>query len=150
MEPNERFLYFRTPANEDLDNPPTNDSILLPVSKITGMHAMSDSTACADHIFIYFESVANIWAAGDDEVVKSDSIKLTINQGSSFTVMEAIVSAINATGAAYQDGFIHVADDTTTTVGATSLEGDDVTRDPIYLHPDITNCGTIAIAAENS
>ena len=73
-----------------------------------------------------------------------------ITAGQSFNVMQAIVDAINATGAAYQDGYIVIADDATTTVGASSIEGNNATKDAIYIHSGITSCGAITVTAANS
>tara|TARA_R100001463_G_scaffold15290_3_gene39952 strand:+ start:712 stop:1143 length:432 start_codon:yes stop_codon:yes gene_type:complete len=141
----EKFLYFRNVTDEDDDDAITADSVLVPVSKITGMlpNDGGSTSGAANQIEIFFESMNNIQAAGNDEVVKSDSVIIEVNQGSSFAVMSAIVDAMNATGAAYQDGYIVVADDVTT-------DFDGTTRDAVYLVPDITGCGTIAIAAANS
>tara|TARA_R100000353_G_scaffold111603_1_gene80011 strand:+ start:454 stop:885 length:432 start_codon:yes stop_codon:yes gene_type:complete len=141
----EKFLYFRNVANEEDDDAITGDSVLVPVSKITGMlpNDGGATSGAANQIEIFFESMNNIQTAGAGEVVKSDSVTIEINQGSSFAVMSAIVDAINATGAAYQDGYIVVADDAT-------IDFDDSVRDAVYLVPDITGCGTIAIAGANS
>ena len=64
--------------------------------------------------------------------------------------MQAIVDAINGTGVSYTDGYIVVADDATTTVGASSIEGNNATKDAIYIHSGITSCGAISVAAANS
>ena len=148
----EKYLYFRPVADEDDDDAITADSVLVPVSKITGFYPSNSGSAgtAADELTIYFDSINNIQTAGNDEVVKSDSVLLNITAGQSFNVMQAIVDAINATGTAYQDGYIVVADDATTTVGATSIEGNNATKDAIVLHSGITSCGAITVAAANS
>ena len=148
----EKYLYFRTVTDEDDDDAITADSVLVPVSKITGFYPSNSGQAgeAADELTIFFESVNNIQTAGDNEVVKSDSVLLNITAGESFNVMQAIVDAINATGAAYQDGYIVIADDATTTVGASSIEGNNATKDAIYIHSGITSCGAITVAGANS
>ena len=148
----EKYLYFRTTTDEDNDDAITADSVLVPVSKITGFYPSNSGSAgtAADELTIYFDSINNIQTAGDNEVVKSDSVLLNITVGQSFNVMQAIIDAINATGAAYQDGFIVVADDATATVGASSIEGNDAAKDAIVLHSGITSCGAITVAAANS
>ena len=148
----EKYLYFRTVADEDDDDAITADSVLVPVSKINGCYPSNSGSAgtAADELTIFFESINNIQTAGDNEVVKSDSVLLNITAGQSFNVMQAIVDAINATGAAYQDGYIVIADDATTTVGASSIEGNNATKDAIYIHSGITSCGAITVTAANS
>ena len=148
----EKNLYFRTVADEDNDDAITADSVLVPVSKITGFYPSNSGSAgtAADELTIFFESINNIQTAGDNEVVKSDSVLLNITAGQSFNVMQAIVDAINATGVAYQDGYIVIADDATTTVGASSIEGNNATKDAIYIHSGITSCGAITVTAANS
>ena len=148
----EKYLYFRTVADEDDDDAITADSVLVPVSKITGFYPSNSGSAgtAADELTIFFESINNIQTAGDNEVVKSDSVLLNITAGQSFNVMQAIVDAINATGAAYQDGYIVIADDATTTVGASSIEGNNAIKDAVYIHSGITSCGAITVTAANS
>ena len=148
----EKYLYFRTVADEDDDDAITADSVLVPVSKITGFYPSNSGSAgtAADELTIYFDSINNIQTAGDNEVVKSDSVLLNITAGQSFNVMQAIIDAINAAGVAYQDGYIVVADDATTTVGASSIEGNNATKDAIVIHSGITSCGAITILPANS
>ena len=148
----EKYLYFRTVADEDDDDAITADSVLVPVSKITGFYPSNSGSAgtAADELTIFFESINNIQTAGDNEVVKSDSVLLNITAGQSFNVMQAIVDAINATGTAYQDGYIVVCDDATTSVGASSIEGNNATKAAVTIHSGIVDCGGITVAAANS
>ncbi len=148
----EKYLYFRTVADEDDDDAITADSVLVPVSKITGFYPSNSGApnTAADELTIFFESVNNIQTAGNDEVVKSDSVLLNITAGQSFNVMQAIVDAINGTGVGYTDGYIVIADDATTSVGASSIEGNNATKDAIYIHSGITSCGAITVTAANS
>ena len=76
----EKYLYFRTVADEDDDDAITAGSVLVPVSKITGFYPSNSGQAgeAADELTIFFESINNIQTAGDNEVVKSDSVLLNI------------------------------------------------------------------------
>ena len=143
----EKYLYFRTVADEDDDDAITADSVLVPVSKITGFYPSNSGQAgeAADELTIFFESINNIQTAGNDEVVKSDSVLLNITAGQSFNVMQAIVDAINATGVAYQDGYIVIADDVTTNVAGTTIAAKSV-------HPSLTGMAadSIVVAAANA
>ena len=152
MVTDEKYLYFRTVTDEDDDDAITADSVLVPVSKITGFYPSNSGSAgtAADELTIYFDSINNIQTAGDNEVVKSDSVLLNITAGQSFNVMQAIVDAINGTGVGYQDGYIVVCDDATTSVGSSSLEGDNAAKDAITIHSGIVDCGAITVAAANS
>ena len=148
----EKYLYFRTVADEDDDDAITADSALVPVSKITGFYPSNSGSAgtAADELTIYFESINNVFTSGDNEEITSDSVLLNITAGQSLNVMQAIVDAINATGVGYQDGYIVVADDATTTVGASSIEGNNATKAAVVIHSGITSCGAITILPANS
>ena len=52
-------------------------------------------------------------------------------------------------GFASNDGVITIADDVTTTYLTSSAAADE-TVEAQYIHPDITSCGAITIAAANS
>ena len=91
-----------------------------------------------------------MFTSGDNEEITSDSVLLNITAGQSLNVMQAIVDAINATGVGYQDGYIVVADDATTTVGASSIEGNNATKAAVVIHSGITSCGAITILPANS
>ena len=132
----EKYLYIRTEADEDDDDDAAR-SIALPSSRITAIAPSSDSA-----VTIWFESVNNIHTEGDDELVLKDSIVLNVTTHRHKKVMAQSIQAINGTRN-LSDGWIVVADDTTTDFDAT-------TRAAVYLHPDITSVGAINIAAANS
>jgi|TARA_R100001530_G_scaffold134897_1_gene110775 hypothetical protein len=134
----EKWLYFRTVANEDDDDgdagaagtSPT--SICFPASAIKTMAPASDTSLeiKLDSLKILGQDNTNRrtnWA-GDDSVV------LNVTQGKTFEVMEAITQAVAGAG----DGFVVVADDMTT-----NYANDTVVAQ--YLHPNITSCGAITV-----
>lgn len=131
----EKYLYFRTQADEDNDDG-VDDSLYVKVSNVTGI--LTTSTTA---ITIFFNSVKNEAGNGtDDENVISDSVIINVTAGKTKQVMQAIIRAINSTGPLYNDGVIVVADDVTTTIG-------DATVDAKYLDEGITSCGAITVAA---
>tara|TARA_A100001515_G_scaffold129277_1_gene115884 strand:+ start:2559 stop:2966 length:408 start_codon:yes stop_codon:yes gene_type:complete len=129
----EKYLYFRTEADED-DDDDSARSALYPVSSFKGVHPTSDTA-----LTLFFQpQIRNGSDAQDGNVVNNDSIVLNINQGKATEVMQDIVSAIN--GGPHSDGFITVADDATTDFLGT-------TKAAVYVSGDITSCGAISIAA---
>ena len=139
----DKYFYFRTQADQDNDDG-IDDSLCLPVRQIRSMNPSSDTA-----ITITFDSVYNTSTDGDNEVVIGDTVVLNINQGKTKEVLERLVEVVNSSYPAYTDGFITVADDVTTTY-LTSSAGADQTVAAQYIHPDITSCGAITIAAANS
>ena len=111
---------------------------------IRSMNPSSDTA-----ITISFDSVYNTYTGGDGEVVIADTVVLNINQGKTKEVLERLVEVINSSYPAYNDGFITVADDVTTTYLTSSAAADETVAAQ-YIHPDITSCGAITIAAANS
>ena len=138
----ERYLYFRTVADEDDDDGDTASSgnlptsIAIPVSSIVGIAPSAAAT-----VTIWFQSARNrIHGATGEEVIK-DSVVLNVTTRRHKKVMDAIIRAIN--GGPHSDGWIVVADDMTTntanaTVGAS------------YIHKDLTSCGAINLAVAAS
>ena len=115
----EKYLYFRTQADQDNDDG-IDDSVYVKASSITGMFPTS-----ATALTIFFESVKNQAGNGtDDENVISDSVALTCNQGKVKKVMRTIVNAINSNHL-YSDGVIVVADDVTTTYLTSTASADE-------------------------
>jgi len=139
----DKYFYFRTQADQDNDDG-IDDSLCLPVRQIRSMNPSSDTA-----ITITFDSVYNTSTDGDNEVVIGDTVVLNINQGKAKEVLERLVEVINSSYPAYSDGFITVADDVTTTYLTSSAAADE-TVSAQYIHPDITSCGAITIAAANS
>ena len=131
----EKYLYIRTEADEDDDDDAAR-SIALPSSRIVGIAPASDTT-----LTIWFESVNNMHTAGDNELVLKDSVVLNVTAHRHKEVASKIIQAIN--GGPHDDGWIVVADDTTTDYDAS-------TRSAVYIHSDITSVGAITIAAANS
>tara|TARA_R100000664_G_C2722485_1_gene115522 strand:- start:54 stop:461 length:408 start_codon:yes stop_codon:yes gene_type:complete len=131
----EKYLYFRTQADEDNDDG-MDDSVYVKASSVTGI-----LTTATNRLTIFFNSVKNEAGNGtDDENVISDSVILNVTVGKTKQVMQAIVRAINSTGPLYNDGIIVIADDVTTTIG-------DATVDAKYIDEGIVSCGAITVAA---
>ena len=131
----EKYLYFRTVADED-DDDAAADTLALPARRIVAM-----GPSAAGTLTVWFESVNNMHTSGDNELVLKDSAVITITSRRHKKVMQAIVRAIN--GGPHQSGFITVADDTTT-------DFDGTTRAAVYIDNDITAMAAITIAAANS
>jgi len=138
----EKYLYFRTVADEDDDDGDTGSSgiaptsIAIPASTIVGM-----APSAAGTLTIWFKSVRNVFAQGDAEEVLKDSVVLNITTKRHKKVMDAIIQSIN--GGPHSDGWIVVADDMTTTYGGATVAAS-------YIHKDLTSCGAINLAAANS
>ena len=131
----EKYLYFRTVADED-DDAAAADTLALPARRIVAMAPSADTT-----LTVWFESVNNMHTSGDNELVLKDSAVITITAHRHKKVLQSIVRAIN--GGPHQSGFITVADDTTT-------DFDGSTRAAVYIDNDITAMAAITIAAANS
>ena len=131
----EKYLYFRTEADEDDDDDAAR-SIALPARRIVAIAPSADTT-----LTVWFESVNNMHTAGDNELVLKDSVVLTVTAHRHKKVLQSIIRAIN--GGPHTNGFISVADDTTT-------DFDGSTRSAVYIDSDLTACGAITIAAASS
>jgi len=118
-----KFFYFRDVTNEDADLT-SSTSVTVPVDRITGMYPNGKTT-----LVIWWKSLKNVdineWAS------------LTVSEGKMKEVMAEIVSAMNS--GPHNDGFVVIADNVTTTDGATSIQGNDKTVTARYLSNDITN-----------
>ena len=138
----EKYLYFRTVADEDDDDGDTASggvaptSIAIPASSIVGM-----APSAAGTLTIWFQSVRNRIAGATGEEVIKDSVVLNITTKRHKKVMDAIIRSIN--GGPHSDGWIVVADDMTT-----NYANETVTAN--YIHKDLTSCGAINVAAANS
>ena len=131
----EKYLYFRTVADED-DDDAAADTLALPARRIVAMAPASDTT-----LTVWFESVNNMHTSGDNELVLKDSVILNVTTHRHKKVLQSIVRAIN--GGPHTNGFINVADDSST-------DFDGTTRLASYLDLDITSAGAFTIAAANS
>ena len=131
----EKYLYFRTVADED-DDDAAADTLALPARRIVAMAPSADTT-----ITVWFESVNNMQTDGANELVLKDSAVITVTAHRHKKVLQSIVRSIN--GGPHSDGFITVADDATT-------DFDGTTRAAIYIDNDISAMAAINIAAANS
>ena len=130
-----KFFYFRTEADED-DDDDIARSVMFPVDNLIGMYPTSNTA-----LTLTFKPLLPVQADGQDAaVINNDTIILNISSNQAKEVMVAIARAANASGTAYSDGVIVVADDATT-------DFDGTTKAAIYLDRNITSCGAIAIAA---
>jgi len=131
----EKYLYFRTVADED-DDDAAADTLALPARRIVAMAPSADTT-----ITVWFESVNNMQTDGANELVLKDSAVITVTAHRHKKVLQSIVRSIN--GGPHSDGFITVADDATT-------DFDGTTRAAVYIDNDISAMAAITIAAANS
>ena len=132
----EKYLYFRTQADQDNDDG-IDDSVYVKASSITGLVPTSTTA-----LTIFFETVKNQpghAGASGDEIIR-DSVILNCTAGKVKQVMQTIVRAINSSAPLYNDGVIVVADDVTTTFA-------DATVSAQYIDSGITTCGAITVAA---
>jgi hypothetical protein len=138
----DKYLYFRTVADEDNDDGDTASSgiaptsIAIPAKQIVGMAPSADNA-----VTIWFQSVRNRIAGATGEEVIKDSVVLNVTTHRHKAVMDAIIRSIN--GGPHQDGWIVVADDMTTNAA-------DETVTAQYIHADLTSCGAINMAAAQS
>jgi len=129
-----KYFYFRTEAAVG-DDDDIATSVMIPVDAVKAMYPTSDTA-----LTITFEPGIRVRGEGANATgnwTNNDSVILNVNANSHREVMYAIAQAANASGAAYSDGVITVADDA----------ADDSNAATVYLHSDITSCGAIAIAA---
>ena len=131
----QKYLYFRTDADEDDDAAATDSAVFL-LSRLTGMHPTATAA-----ITLFFEpTIPYLAAAEADQFANCDSVILNITEGTAFEVMRDLATAFAGGSGALQVPFITVADDMTTLL-------DDTTRSAVYLVPNITSVGTIAVTA---
>ena len=124
----EKYFYFRDATNEDADLSAAV-SATIPVSRIRGF-APHNSTSTLN---VWFESLKN--------EKLNEYVTLTVTVGKLKEVMAELVQAMN--GGPHSDGFIVVADNVTTTDGASSIQGDDQTVDAKYLSGNITGVAVV-------
>ena len=133
----EKYVYFRTVADED-DDDAVADAIAVPVGRIVGMNPTSDTA-----LTIWFRSLYS--EQGDAQagsVVINDSVVLNVTQGKTSEVMQTIIAAINSNGPLYNDGFIVIADDSTVEFGGAAGS-----KSAKYISPHISSCGAVTVAA---
>ena len=122
-----KFFYFRDATNEDADLSAAV-SATVPVENITGMAPTATTT-----LSVFFKSLKN--------ETLNEHVELTITLGKIKEVMAELVQAMN--GGPHSDGFIVVADNVTTTDGASSIQGNDQTVDAKYLSGNITGVSVV-------
>jgi len=122
-----KYLYFRDVADE-ADDDDISSSIAIPVDAIAGVVPVAITT-----LELYVRK---------DGVVADDKVTLTCTRGKLQEVMHEIAVAIN--GYTYNKAPLKVmCDAATTTVNASSIEGNDKTKSSIFFSDDVT---AIAIA----
>ena len=131
----QKYLYFRTDADED-DDAASTDSATFLLSRLTGMHPSGDAA-----ITLFFEpTIPYLAAAEADQFANCDSVILNVTEGTAFEVMRDLATAFAGGSGALQVPFLTVADDMTTLL-------DNTTRSAVYLVPNITSCGAIVVTA---
>ena len=123
----EKYLYFRTNATL-ADDDDIAQSVMHPVSSFVGGYPTSDTA-----LTLAFRSMNNQATDGDNEVVVSDTVVLTVGTNKHKEALQDIVAVINAHPNG--DPFIVVGDDN----ASTYLGGG-----------NITAVATITTAAANS
>ena len=123
----EKYFYFRDATNEDTDLSAAV-SATIPVSAITAIGPRTITT-----LDIWFKSLKNEKA--------NEYVTLTVTRGKLKEVTAELIQAMNSHP--HSDGFIVVADTVTTTDGATSIQGNDVTVDAKFLSADITGVALV-------
>ena len=123
----DKFFYFRTHLDEDNDVSP-NDSLTLPCRRITGILPISTS-----QITIYFEQGTTYFPSNAIYGISHGFVNIQVNSNTSKEVIKAIVEAYNS---APPGGIIVIGDDST-------IDADGSTRNPKYIHKDITQIGLI-------
>lgn len=124
----EKFFYFRDATNEDTDLT-SAVSATIPVSRITGIAPVGDNTS----LFIYFKSLKNEYV--------NEYVDLTVTNGKLKEVMAQLVQVMN--GGPHSDGFVVIADNVTTTDGATSIQGNDAVVAAKYFSNDVTGVALV-------
>lgn len=129
----DKYWYFRSVDDED-DDTGSNTSTMISLDQITGI-LPTTTTA----ITMYFKQHTG---AGDtlteDGGNRNGYVVLNVTAGQTENVMRALVSDINAGPRSKSSGVTTIADDSTT-------DQDGTTRNPVYIHPGITSCGSIAL-----
>jgi|TARA_R100000084_G_C4640771_1_gene143710 hypothetical protein len=122
-----KYFYFRDVADEN-DDDDILSSICIPVDAIAGIVPVAITT-----LELYVRK---------NGLVGNTKITLTVTRGKLQEVMHEIVSHIN--GATLKAPLTVMCDAATTTVNASSIEGNDNTKDSIFFSNDVT---AVAIAA---
>ena len=123
-----KYFYFRDVADEN-DDDDILSSIAVPVDSIVGVVPVAITT-----LEVYLRKSG---------LVGNTKVTLTVTRGKLQEVMQELVAAIN--GYTYNKAPLKVmCDAAATTVNASSIEGNDKTKDTIFFSDDVT---AVAIAA---
>tara|TARA_R100000742_G_C4213044_1_gene38883 strand:+ start:221 stop:607 length:387 start_codon:yes stop_codon:yes gene_type:complete len=122
-----KYLYFRDVADEN-DDDDISASIAIPVDAVCGVVPVAITS-----LELYYKK---------EGVVANQKVTLTVTRGKLQEVMQELVAAIN--------GYTHskaplkvMGDAATTTVNASSIEGNDNTKSSIFFSNDVS---AVAIA----
>ena len=122
-----KYLYFRDVADE-ADDDDISASIAIPVDAVCGVVPVAITS-----LELYYKK---------EGVVANQKVTLTVTRGKLQEVMQELVAAIN--------GYTHskaplkvMGDAATTTVNASSIEGNDNTKSSIFFSNDVS---AVAIA----
>jgi len=134
-----KFLYFRSvtdEANDGVTGLKTNapSSFLFPADTLLAMQPTGDTT-----LTLYFKPAL---LTGHSAESVRDTVNLTVVQGDTYEVMDAITSAVNE--GPHSDGFITIADNMITTDSATTALNDKGVP-ATYIHPSISSCASITV-----
>tara|TARA_R110002020_G_scaffold1583_1_gene7130 strand:- start:457 stop:1350 length:894 start_codon:yes stop_codon:yes gene_type:complete len=136
----DKWLYFRTVADEDNDDGDSGSSGVNPTSicfPASAILAIAPSSDTAIRI-----KVKNLICGDQDAIGKrrnyngKDIVILNVTAGKTHEVMEELARLINSK--THSDGFIVVADDMTTNYANSTVSAK-------YFHPDVTSCGDIEV-----
>jgi len=122
-----KYFYFRDVADE-ADDDDIVSSIAVPVDSIAGVVPVAITT-----LELYLNKGGS---------VVDTKVTLTVTRGKLQEVMHEIVSHIN--GHTLKTPLTVMCDAAATTVGASSIEGDNNTKDTIFFSNDVT---AVAIAS---
>ena len=123
-----KYFYFRDVADEDADDDILS-SIAIPVDSVAGVVPVAITT-----LELYLKK---------NGLVNDQKVTLTVTRGKLQEVMHQIAQHINGYGHSKAPLTI-MGDAATTTVNASSIEGNDKTKDAIFFSNDVT---AVAIAA---
>ena len=126
----QKYFYFRTDAAV-ADDDTIAGSVMCKVEDLVAMYPTSDTA-----LTLTFTPLLR-HQSDDAGAINKDTIILNVAANTHREVMTEIARTVNASGPAYGDGVITVADDA----------ADDDNAAAVYIHPSITSCGAIAIAA---
>jgi hypothetical protein len=93
----ENYLYFCDTTDEPNA---TDEAILIPVSKVLGIHPGRGDGLAGDLMTLHFEALSNTGAAEGE-------VKFTITNGKFIDACTDLVAAMNSTPG---DGFVNIAD----------------------------------------